>query len=290
MEQISNILRRVAEGQETTLDVAADVLEFAGPPDENGDPTTTKVPRHIVTIERRALNAEPPDAPERFESPRRAHLFHDANGFIAYLQRYGTPATVVLADHATRTMEATINEEADDGFETVHLDPIPDPRSSEWSHNLGSALPIKQFARFIRANYRTVVKPDGHKLALLLSQITASRNATIQQGVGANSLNGIMIETTIQAKATTAPVDLPETITIKAPLFAGQDAVEIEIDILIEYREEQVVAVMTSHDAHTKTIEAFEAMLAAIQTGLALKTAVVALGERKTEPWNYLTK
>ena len=290
-DALATLIRRIAEGQETTLDVAGDVLEFESV-GADGKKTTTKVPRRIITVERRAVQPEPPEQPERFESPRRAHTFHDAAGFVAYLQRYGTKATVVLADHAEATMQATIDETAADGFETIRLKPIPHPLLEPWrARTGGSAYPIKEIARFLMENRRAITKPAGREVALLMSQVTASRSITRQAGIGAKSLNGIMIKTTIQGvDQKAAPLDLPETITIAAPIFAGQPPVPIEIDLLLDCSDADGTATarLTSHDMTIKRIEAFEAMVAKIAAEIKLETAVVALGTGQTEPWDYI--
>jgi hypothetical protein len=273
---IGEFLRKVEEGNENVLEI----VKEAG-----ADGKTT------VALQRRKLRPEPPKPPQRLESPRRAHVFHEVDGFIHYLERYMTDEnTTVLANVAGRTMHAVIDEAAAEGLEVIEFTPKIHPLFAPWEPVLsGRPIPVMGFALFIMQHRRQVTEPDGRELALIFSQVRSASSLTVEKGKGARSINGMMVETTIQGQKDRQYVDLPEKITINVPLFVGEQDELIEVDLLVYQGQNgpaDIVVSCTASALEEALINSFLAMLDKI--GKALKEVCVSLGEAKHRSWDYL--
>lgn len=271
---LGNFLRRVRKGEENTLEIIRQAL-----PDGKGEKT-------VVALQNRILQAEQPPAPQRAESPRRDHTFHDVEGFVRYLAKYKTEDTVILADVAERAIDAVVDEKAVEGFEVLHFTPVPHPMFAPWDEILGKPVPLDEFATFIMTNRRIICLPNGKELALLFSQVRASTNITVQRGRGNKSVNGVVIETEIQGERSSEPMDLPDCLTIETPIFVSGDSVSIEIDMLISVKEgNQIFIVATSAQVLEARTRAFEAMIERIGE---IKGVTAALGYPAHEEWKYI--
>lgn len=271
---ISEFLRDVQEGNENVIELAQEVL---------GD-GSKKV---NVSLGRRALQKEQPMNPPKAQSPKRAHVFHNLAGFIAYLGKYKSSDTVVFSDVSSSTISAVIDEKAGEGFEIIRLVPQSHPLFAPWESLLRSEpMPIQEFATFVTANRRAVVDTDVKQLIMTLSQIRASKKITIQQGAGKRGINGVSCEFEIQGQPKSDPVELPESITIAVPLYVAGPVVDFEFDLTIEFGEEnEVVVSVTSSDVKVKQIEAFDEML----KQLALEGVVITMGQPRHEEWRRLS-
>lgn len=245
--------------------------------------------KHLI-VEMRTLNPEPPAFPTRMETPPRDHLFYDAEGFVSYLQKFGTPNTVILADQKTGRIEAIIDENSMRGVEVISLFPQIHPRWQPWDALIGKTIPLSAFVDFLRNNRRAVFGGDndgGRSLLLALSQIRASTEVELCEGSGKNSMNGIMIKTRIQGKESSSLAELPETIKIKTPIFIGEQDVQIEMDLILDTAEggKIVTARIASADLLEAKIAAFEKIVDLIR-GMDLWT--VSYGSERRGAWNYL--
>lgn len=273
---IGQLLRAVRPGQENIIDLVAEQL---------ADGT----PHKRVTLGQRTLQAEAPKPPQRAESPRRAHRFADLAGFVAYLRKYKSTEgdTVVLADVGNQTIAATLDEKAVSGFEVVTLKPAVHPLFAPWADLLEAGqIEIGKFAEFLLANRRVVSSPDGMELVATFSQVRASVNTTIKRGIGNKSINGVMVTVEIAGESKAQPVDLPNSITIQAPLFVGTSEQDIEIDLLLTSPSAGVIAVtLTSAGVLEARVAAFLDMLEAIR---GVEGLTVGMGRPAVKPWAYV--
>lgn len=274
MNDIGAFIRAVAKGEENAMEVSEHLLEDG-----------SKV--RVVALQNRKLHDEPPPAPERAESPRRAHIFHDLNGFADYLAKYKTGDTVVLADVASQAIAAVLDEKSALGFEVVTLAPAIHPLFVPWAALLAAGkTEIGAFAEFLLANRRVISFPDGDDLVLAFSQVRASVNTTIQRGIGNKSLNGVMITVEIAGEQKSQPVSLPNSITIRCPLFVGTSPLDIQIDLLLTGKSDGTVAVScTSAGVLQAKVDAFLHMLGELT---AIDGLIVGMGSPATRPWRYV--
>lgn len=266
-------IRNPTEGFETVFEVAEEL--------EGG--------KRLV-VERRKLQPEPPNppiAPTRAESPPRQHEFHSVETMIAFLDKYGTPDTVVLCDLKNRKFEAILDSTSQTGFEFVscvlHIHPI----AARWIGILNRSIEVQDFAVFVMQNRRSIVDPDGLELAYTFSQVRAAVSIRREIGKGAKSINGLMVETVINGTKQNAPVDLPQAIAIQTPIFLGGDAYSVEIDLMIDADSDGDVSVVaTCSDLDSRMLEACEGMVEQIQRDLP--NATVGLGQPRFGNWKYL--
>ncbi len=280
--RIEELIRQVAKGQENALKITRHTMTVDG----------KEVPAFCVALQNRQLQPEPPLPPERRESPRRAHLFHDVEGFAAYLLKYKTENTVVLADVPNQAIAAVLDERAEKGFETVVLRPATHPLFAPWEGLLEDSasdsddpMTVDKFAEFVMTNRRSVVMPDARELVLTLSQVKASKKVTIDRGRGNKCINGVVVETTLQGQSKNEFIDLPDALTLNVPIFVRTSPRQIEIDLLAVAGDSNVYMRAVSADVETAKVEAFEEMLAECRR---IEGVVVGTGAPLTREWDYL--
>jgi len=273
---IEDFIRKVSKGEENALAIA------------HQDTADGKV--HIVALQNRELQPEPVDPPQRAESDRRMHVFSGIDGFIAYLKKFGDEKnTVVLADPSGEAIFGTLDETAKTGFEVVEFHPVLHPLFAPWAAVLGKALKIQTFVQFLSDNRRAIEVPDGKTLQRSLSQVKVSRKIEMCQGIGKQSINGIMVEQNIGGQTKQDLVELPDEIVISVPIYVGTaKRVTLAIDLNLDANEDDGVIVrLTSADLIEQRVQAFDEFVAAITFDLKDR-ATVGLGKPRTMEWSYL--
>lgn len=265
---IADLIRKVTDGAETVMDIG---LDAAG--------------NQTVRFGQRKLQPELPTM-VRSESPPRAHVFHTPQSVVEYVETYGCGTTVILLDVPAMRGCVVLDEARDEQFECLPFEPIKHPLFAEWAAILGKRMDVLQFAEFVMGHRRQVVHPDGRDVALTFSQLTASTKMTVNRGQGKTALNGVMVETTIQGKKGEAFVELPESLTIRLPLFVGEDPSDIEIDLLIGANGEAIWVSASAAGVLQAQFEAFDRMAAAIKEGC--QEATVGFGRVNYSEWDYL--
>lgn len=262
---IARLLRNVVTGEETIFDVGEGKL--------------------AVSIQRK--QAEAPRPPVRVESKAREHRFHSAESLRDYLAKFGTTDTVVFADVANETIHATLSEGASAGREIVSMRPVIHPLWQPWQNIIGTPMTIETFAQFIAERRRSVLKPNGKELALMLSQIRATVSIEIQKGRGRKAINGLVVTSEIQGTQTKENVDLPDEIIVRAPLFVQTEPLDVELDLCIEAKGEDVTVLVSEGTVAEARVTAFERMFAAIREGLP-QGAICTFGAPSQRDWLYL--
>ena len=280
---VEDLLRRIDRGKETTIDVARDLLKLDG----------KDVPRLCLKVESRTIQPEDPRPPVRRESAARRHTFHDADGFVAYLQRYATADTVVLADMAAQQIGTVLDENADHGRELLSLAPILHPLFQPWADKIDKRIEISQFALFLTQNRSAVT--GGREMALLFAQVRIAKKIEINKGHGTKQLNGVVCQTEIQGTKDSANVQLPESITLHVPIYVGTAAQDIEVDLTLIDAGETVAVALTSANLLEARARTFEEILDAIRGQLdgdgdepTAKSITVGLGRLGYTGWAYL--
>jgi len=272
-EMINDLLKNIQVGKQTLVDVSKKMLD--------GKESI------VFAVENRQVQPEQPQLPPKMESPKRAHVFHDVDGFAGYLAKYKTTDTVVLVDVSSLEVSAVLDERADKGFEVVTFRPVIHPLFEPWNLKLANEEPetLRSFVEFLTQNRRAVISPESKSLILMLSQVKVSRKVTLQRGFGKHSINGLVCEMDIAGQSKSEELAIPDTIKIKTPIFLATDPVEIEIDITIDADDHQVYVKCTSSDLLQKQVELFDAMLSKVRV---IPEVVVALGCPEHQDWKYL--
>lgn len=179
------------------------------------------------------------EPPECTVAPRASHEFHDIDGLRSYVVAYGKGTTVILGDISSYEAKVSLDEhDGDGGFSVLMYKPVFHPLFKTWLDIVGKDFPILDFAKFVMTNRRSV--KDGRNMALLFQQIRMSKKIEIAVWKGKKAINGVMVTTEINGGKTEVFEELPETLTIIAPVFLKSGVSEIELDLLIFERQEQV--------------------------------------------------
>ena len=268
-DSIKEFAEKVSEGQANVIKIAQEVLG------DDGKAVTFRLENQRVM-------------PDRMESPARSHVFHDAAGFVRYLEDNKKPNTLVLADVDDVTIHAVLDDRADKGFEVITLCPPYHPVFQLLNETLlNQTLPIDVFARNVMRNRSIIVdsaEVKGQDLALAMQQITISDAVTTEVGVGTSSLNGLMCKTEITAGKASERLELPKSFRVKVPIYLNTAEKEFEIDMTVTKTRDGVVAIVDCPEVAIKKQEVFEDILTEVKT---LKDINVTYGSPATTSWRY---
>lgn len=271
MDGFGEMIRKVAEGQETAFNLVTDL--------DGG--------RKLV-VERRKLMPELPQqlpVPDVARAKARSHVFYDVGAFGLYLNRCGTiDQTLILADVAKQTIVAVLDESAETDRETVSLKTVQHPLFTPWANLLNKAIKVVEFSLFIMQNRRAVLVPDGRELAMVFQQIKMSKAVTVQTGIGKKALNGVMVDMEIAGEKRGSLVELPDSIEILVPLFVGTKPQRVIIDLLVTANStDEVVVYCTASDVEAAKIIAFEEMIDDIRNDTSM---LIGFGEVSHREWD----
>lgn len=271
VEVVEKLLRRIVPGKETVFDVASDL-------DDDGVGNRLEVGMRDLP----PLPIEPVIAGAK----ARDHVFHSLSHFGEYVSRESVgERCVVLADVDSRTIRAVLNEDDEWDRESIEFQAKTHPMFAPWEALIGKAIPVLEFALHVMQHRNAVAEPDGRELALMFSQIKASKSITKHVGVGPKSLNGVVIELQIGSEKSEVEVDLPESIAIDVPLFVDSDPVLMQLDLLVTEKREELVVFITAPELESARLKSFESMVAELrqQTG-----EIVGLGRVRHRKYETL--
>lgn len=234
------------------------------------------------------VKVEPPVpvTPVRAESKRRRHTFYDVASFKAYLEDYGTDFTVIYGNPQTGIVHAVIDEKAKGGVEVLRFEPMLHPLWKPWETVLlNGSMMLDQFVDFIAKNRRAVRAPSGADLLMMFSQIRASTHSELQRGKGKKAVNGLMITTEIQGVANKELIELPDFIGIALPIFVRTLPRQIEIDLTVGLKGDDIQITLAAADLLEAKFAAFEEMFKTLET---LTNMTLTLGEPAHADWDYL--
>jgi hypothetical protein len=272
-ETFADILRDVAEGDETVFEVVKRTLG------EGKD----AVAQQQVLIGRRKMQAEPP---VREDSPPRAHVFHDVAGFTGYLTKFGGDNTVVLVDAIGRKAEAVLDETAKKGFEIVTFEPPLHPAFKPWADVFGKLMPIRQAVDFLRQQRHVIRDPAPRELMAVLSQVRLSKSVIVDASGQSAGVNAVTVETKFQGTAKQVPVELPEVISLTLSLLVDTAERPINIDLVVDGGPGNApVVILTSADVEQAMIDLFDGFEADIRKELDGKT--IGLGRANHSCWTF---
>lgn len=250
-----------------------------------------------LVIEQRELQPEEPIIREIDRAAKRGHIFYDVGRFCDYLNREANidRLTVLMNPH-TYVAAAVLDEDDAQDRELIELRLSEHTILKDWrSEIFDRQVDVLQFAKFVMRHRRCVVDPPGRELAMLFSQVTMSKAVNVERGQGAKAVNGIMCTVEISGQKQSVPVELPEMITVRLPLFIGDnEEFELEVDLLVEATGDDSVAVFaTASGLDDAKAESMDTVLGILRSGLNHDEAsahmpVVALGEVRNLDWNYV--
>ena len=161
--------------------------------------------------------------------------FQDQASFTAYINTYKDDRTRVLADVNANSFLALID------YHGAGSDRLPEFVSHRagftlslseqwklWMAQNDKLIPQAEFAEFLEDNRADIVDPDSATLLEIAKDLQAKSDVNFSSKV--NSSNGaavLQFEETIKTTVTTGRIEMPESFTIRIPVFYGEAAVEI---------------------------------------------------------------
>ncbi len=270
MESVRSFLTEVAEGDCNVLALARKELD--------GKESVS------CTLERKRT------MPERMESPARAHTFHDAAGFVEYLGRCEKKkGMAVFVDVESWKVGCILDEAAAKGFEIVRLEPAEHPEFTMLRESLldVGAMSMTRLALAVMRNRAVIVdtpQATAKDLAMIMQQITVGTKTKACTGVGKHAVNGVMVETEIKGGPVDELVELPDTITVKLPIYLNTEPVQFGLDLTIGIARGEPVAIIDAPELVVKKFEVFEEMIRPIK---AMEDVFVSYGRIQTAEWKY---
>lgn len=267
---VSDVLRKLVPGKETVFDVKEMV-------DDDGE-------FQRVSIGMRDL--EPIVKQKDIDRAKaRCHTFHSIQAFTGYLLSEGNESTLVLADVDAGKIACVLSEDDEEDREEIYFQAKLHPLFAPWRALLGNAIPVLDFALFVMKYRSAVLEPNGRELALMFTQIKASKNVTKRVGIGNKSLNGVTVELLIGSEKNQVEVELPEKIVISAPIYLDTDPVRIEIDMLVTEANDRLVVFLTASTLEAVQFDLFKGMVDSIGEATGFTTG---LGKIEHRDWRVI--
>jgi hypothetical protein len=228
-------------------------------------------------------------APLRMESPPKNHLFTEAESFCGYLTGLDVKDVVLFVDIDNIQARAVLNDKAQYGFEVITFRPAAHPMFKMLSPLIGTTTHVTEFAELLLRNRKAfeIGEDNGRSLALAMQQITVSEKIEKKIGTGRDCINGVMCHTKVSAgqEGLPSPIEIPEVIRFKLPLYINTDPVEFDVDFTVIVKHGEVYIQTDSAMLELKQYEVFEAMIAPAGQidGIHAVYGRPAWGE-----WNYI--
>lgn len=248
--KLGEFLREVKQGEENVIEVVRELAE------DGSESKTT------LALQNRLLFPESAPAPEKKESPRRAHVFHDVDSLIVYLEKNKTKNTVALADMPHNRISVVLDEKAKNGLEIVTLVPAYHQLFQPWGAITNEyKRTASSFMRFVRQNRCAIIEPT--EMTVLFERIHNMLYKADSHGQGIEH----------------------ETLIVECPIYTGTEPVQIEIELFPEVGVNGTTVTAYSPLLLTIIRNAF----VSIANQLVLEQHIMTgLGSLNYDEWEYL--
>ena len=160
---------------------------------------------------------------------------NDPADFAAYVNRYKSPATVVLADQDRMTFRAIVDFHEKDQprwcrHQALYACPQT-PEFKEWWQINDEWLPQSKFAEFLEEHVPEIVKPDGADLIEAVASLQAHREVSYKSAVDLASQDIQFVyeeETTTSNKTSKGEFRLPKRFSLRIRVFRGGQFHDVE--------------------------------------------------------------
>lgn len=165
-----------------------------------------------------------------------APKFQDAVSFCSYVNSFKDSRTRILADATLQVLSFTALLDYHGAGEmkpefVSHRASLALKHSEEWklwSANDNKLIPQADFAEFLEDNRADIIKPDSATMLEIARELQAHSEVNFASKV--NLRNGAAVlsyDEQIKATVSTGQIEMPETFTIRIPVFFGEAAIEI---------------------------------------------------------------
>lgn len=161
--------------------------------------------------------------------------FHDGNSLAAYVNRFKTPDTILVADINSRCISVAIDYHGEAVGPVDHVATwtmLPSQEYEAWSKFEGRLHEQADFIRFMEENSLDVILPDPAKLLDLCRDFEAIKTVNFKASKRLD--NGDREFTYAESTGTSDKIAVPQKLTLSMPIFYGEEA--IEVVALFRYR------------------------------------------------------
>lgn len=166
---------------------------------------------------------------------------HDTDSLLAYVSDFKSVGSRIFFDQDRVEFVAVLDYPTED--ETAwgeHVASMALRHSEEWKlwhPRSGKLYGQSGFGRFIEENIIDVVSPDGATLLEMVMTFEATKSLSFRE---ATKLKNGMVQFSWVEDIKTGNIDIPDTITIKIPVFLGQAPREIQLRFRYTIQEQKL--------------------------------------------------
>jgi len=179
---------------------------------------------------------ESEDSQERPAHRRGQVNMNNAASLVRFVRTHGVPdRTAIFADHTKGVVRAIIDYHAT-SYEPGHclfsarLLAVYSEAFSKWDAVCGGGQRQREFAEFIEDNMLDIVDPDGATVLEVARHLSAKRNVAFRSKVDLHSGDNVFTyEEQTSTGAQKGSLAVPEFVTIRVPVYEGEDPEEIRI-------------------------------------------------------------
>lgn len=162
-----------------------------------------------------------------------APKFQDGDSFCRYVNSFKDDYSRVFANAETRSFLAALDYHQNDGIPSfvshkASFELKYSPEFRLWYGLHDKLVSQNDFAEFLEDNRADIVRPDAATMLEIAKDLQAHSEVTFASKV--NTVNGAAVlnyEEQIKATVSTGRIEVPETFTIRIPVFFGELPQEI---------------------------------------------------------------
>lgn len=219
---------------EVVRDLAIEAADIKVLEDLDAGIKIAKLSGHLVDLFQFEHRTEPLSNKEKIE-------LQDADSFVAYLEKFKSADSTVFFDNDTCSFLAVLD------FASPGMPSWGDhaatfkPRLSEewklWFARNGKFDAQVPFGRFIEENNIDVLTPSAAQLLEMVMTFEATKSISFRE---ASRLKNGQVQLTWVEDIKTGSIDIPDSITIKIPVFYGQRPREIQLRFRYNINEQKL--------------------------------------------------
>ena len=185
----------------------------------------------------------------------KVHNLEDVESLKRYIQKFRTENTVVYCSREDAFVTVILDEKHEAINDQLRFSPKYTPGFKE---TMASSDRVPDFLAWFRCNKRYIVSPDPKEFIALTSLVKIETVMETIIGTGKNAKSGYMCESKVRGSEENVPIEFPETIIFRSPVFFGTPEIEIEIELDVVMNEDEHLRInRRCYERKEATIEAF---------------------------------
>jgi uncharacterized protein YfdQ (DUF2303 family) len=212
-----------------------------------------------------------------------APRFQDGDSFCKYVNTFKDDGSKVFANAETRSFLAALDYHQEDGIPAfvshkANFELKYSPEFKLWYGLHDKLVSQNDFAEFLEDNRADIVRPDAATMLEIAKDLQAHSEVTFASKV--NTVNGAAVlnyEEQIKATVSTGRIEVPETFTIRIPVFFGELPQEITARLRFRISDGKLKFQFKLYRPEETIAKAFEATRAVIAAAVDLDVLLGSL-------------